>query len=161
MQGTPDAGMLAFEKLWWLEVTPETLKTLAEIQGNQLTSALSINVKAARNKERWHDSGSRVTANGPLKVIWRSCSPAGKGLLFSSPLSLLGSPPCPWAERTRKGWVKGRRSSRPPQGGVILASKCCWTAFKAPTASVLGLEPADNLFKRLNGSLMAGIHFNL
>lgn len=98
MQGTLDAGMLAFEKLWWLEVTSEKLKTLAEIQGNQLTSALSINVKAARIKGRRHDAGSRVTSNGPLKVIWRSFSAAGKGLLFSSQLSLLSSPPCPWAE---------------------------------------------------------------
>lgn len=49
----------------------------------------------------------------------------------------------------------------PPLTGVSLESKCSWAAFKAPTASLPGLDPADNLFKRLNGSLMAGIHFNL
>lgn len=105
----------------------------------------------------WEQSHRKWTLEGHLKVV----QPCWERAVVLLPALPAGQPSLPLSRTHAQGWVKGRRSSRPPQGGVILASKCCWTAFKAPTASVLGLEPADNLFKRLNGSLMAGIHFNL
>jgi hypothetical protein len=53
------------------------------------------------------------------------------------------------------------KQHRPQLTAVNFIFKMLPTAFRAPSASLPGLDPEDNLFKRLNRSLMAGIHFNL